>query len=154
MSPPDEDGIDQHQIGTAAGDVGEGVLGRRAAADHLMDIVPGGQRLQRLVEQRLRIRKQHRYHGQPVFQANAGELSGCLLWPIGTPQAYYRRSNFPYESRRLLESSELDLSPYMASPRSPRANDAHGKRRKKASLMQTCHPSQFFGWQADPSAVR
>jgi hypothetical protein len=48
-------GVDQHQVGAEAGEVAEGVLGRRAAADDLVDVVPGEQCLQRLVEQRLRI---------------------------------------------------------------------------------------------------
>jgi hypothetical protein len=33
-------GVHQHQIGAEAGDMGEGVLGRRTAADHLVDVVP------------------------------------------------------------------------------------------------------------------
>ena len=72
-----EGGVDQHQVGAEAGDGGEGVLGRRAAADHLVDVVPGEQRLQRLVEQRLRIGKQHPCHDHPVFRASSREPSGA-----------------------------------------------------------------------------
>jgi hypothetical protein len=32
-------GVHQHQIGAEAGDMGEGVVGRRAAADHVVDVV-------------------------------------------------------------------------------------------------------------------
>jgi hypothetical protein len=45
-----EGGVDQHQVEAEAGEVREGVLGRQAAAGHLMDLVARGQRLQRLVE--------------------------------------------------------------------------------------------------------
>jgi hypothetical protein len=58
--------VDQHQVGPQAGDMGKGVVGRRAAADHLVGVVPGEQRLQRLVEQWLRIRQQHPCHDHPV----------------------------------------------------------------------------------------
>jgi len=40
-------------VAAKAGDVREGVFGRRATADRVMDLVAGGQRLRRLVEQRM-----------------------------------------------------------------------------------------------------
>ena len=90
--------VAQHQIGTAAGDVGKGVLGRTAAADHLW-MSSREQRLQRFVEQRLRIRNQHPRHDHPDFRA-ALTTFGCLLWPIGAPPTYYSSSKPLYDSRR------------------------------------------------------
>jgi hypothetical protein len=86
-----EGGVDQHQVEAKAGDAREGVLGRRAAADHLMDLVAGRQRLQRLVEQRLESASSTRAMTIPSSRASDCQPSGCLLWPIRHACAYYSR---------------------------------------------------------------
>jgi hypothetical protein len=73
-----EAGVDQHQVGAEAGDMGEGVGGRGAAPDDLVGVAAGEQRLQGLVEQRLRIRKQHPCHRHP---RRSSELSTSLRLP-------------------------------------------------------------------------
>jgi hypothetical protein len=71
--------------------VREGVLGRQAAAGHLMDLVAGGQRLQRLIEQWLESTSSSRAMTVPSCCANSRDSSGCLLWPIHHADAYYSR---------------------------------------------------------------
>jgi len=68
-----EGGVDQHQVGEQAADRREGLLGRGAAADDHVGPVAGEQRLQRLVEQRLRIGQQHSCHR---YRQPPGRASG------------------------------------------------------------------------------
>jgi hypothetical protein len=82
-------------------------VGRRAAADHLVGVVPGEQRLQRLVESS-GCESASSTRAMTILSSERAiaSLSGCLLWPIRGSCSYYSRSKSLYDSRRQLRIAE------------------------------------------------
>ena len=100
-----EGGVDQHQVGAEAGDGGEGVLGRRAAADHLVDVVPENNASSASLNNGCESASSTRAMTILSSERGSRRPSGRLLWLIRPSLPWYSRKSL-YDSQRQLRIAE------------------------------------------------